>query len=132
MYFKHHGRQEGNLGVGKKESQVVNECFGIFGKNKWIGTSLLNSCCKIRIVLFCSSISSLGLLPWVCTFSLLNVNPFVFFKKDHELFKNLIKAMNMKMHSLSKYTCTHKRKVASNYEVTKITSNLKCLPQIQH
>lgn len=60
MHFKHHGHQERNLGVGKKESQVVNECFG---KNKWIWTSLLNSCCKIRIALFCSSISSLGLLP---------------------------------------------------------------------
>lgn len=60
MHFKHHGRQEGNLGVGEKESQVVNECFGIFGKNKWIWTSRLNSCCEIRSVLFCSPISSLG------------------------------------------------------------------------
>lgn len=32
MHFKHHGRQEGNL--GEKESQVVNECFGIFWQNK--------------------------------------------------------------------------------------------------
>lgn len=63
MHFKHHEHQERNLRVGKKASQVVNECFGIFGKNKWIWTSLLNSCCKIRIVLFCSCFSSLGLLP---------------------------------------------------------------------